>query len=304
MQEKYEEGHLELFTEQLTRTRMLIVTATKIEKDALHNVLKPLNGKEKIVQVSKDKQTYYLGIFGRYNVVHVACGDMGSIGRASSTITTADAIRDCNPKIVIVVGIAFGTDRKKQSIGDVLISDRVIMYEAQRLGKTVTINKSKEGPASSLLINRFVNANDWKYESLKGRAKTEVGAILSGEKLVDNAEEKSKLLAMHPTAIGGEMEGGGIYSACDGKENHWIMIKAICDFADGNKGKNKKENQAIASASAVSICEFVCTKNHVFEDIGVYPYDSPKNNDKDPKGNKQLTQKLFELAKKQIYGKT
>ena len=303
MEEKYEEGSLGLFNEQIMQTRILIVTATKIEKDVLHKTLKPITGKEKIVQVSKGKHTYYLGIFGKYNVVHVACGDIGSIGRAASAITTSEAIRDCNPKIVIMIGIAFGSDKKKQNIGDVLVSERVIMYEAQRVGADIKVNRGKEGPASPLLIDRFQNVNDWKFALNNKVAKIFTGAVLSGEKLLDNPQRKKELLDDYPTAIGGEMEGSGIYSASDGNVDHWIMVKAICDYADGNKSRKKSSKQEIAATAAVDLCELVFNKQYVFEDVEVYPYDSPNNNYKDPKGNKELTQKLFELAKKQIYDK-
>ncbi|MBK8342206.1 MAG: hypothetical protein IPL12_02105 [Bacteroidetes bacterium] len=36
------------------------------------------------------------------------------------------------------------------------------------------------------------------------------------------------------------MEGAGIVSVCDGKLQ-WIIVKGICDFADGNKADNKEK---------------------------------------------------------------
>ena len=301
MDYQYEEESLQFFEEHIKYVSILVVTATSIEKEALHKSLKPTKGKGSIIQVAKGKQTYYFGVFGKFNIVHVACGDMGSIGRASSTITTSDAITECKPKIVIMVGIAFGVDKKKQKIGDVLVSERVIMYEPQRMGKVETIYRSKEGPASSLLINRFQNTNDWKFKIAGRFAEINIGAVLTGEKLIDNPIKKQELVKQYQTAIGGEMEGGGIYSACDGRVDHWIMVKAVCDYADGNKGKNKKKNQQIAAESAVGLCENLFNKLHSFDEIGVYPFDSGKNDYKDPKGNKAMTDWLFQLNKKQIF---
>ncbi len=46
------------------------------------------------------------------------------------------------------------------------------------------------------------------------------------------------------------MEGMGLYDAASEKHVDWILIKAICDWADGNKGRNKDENQQLAAENA------------------------------------------------------
>ncbi len=271
MNKKYIEENSDFFNKYINNFNLLIVTATRIEKETLHNYLKPISGKGGLIKISIGKQTYYLGIFGTYNAIHVACGDMGSIGRESSIITTTDAIGACKPKIVLMVGIAFGIDKKKQKIGDVLISERIIPYEPQRVGTKETINRGKEGPASSLLLNRFRNIDDWKYEIRNKEANIIIGQILSGEKLIDNPDLIKTLSHTYPNAKGGEMEGAGIYAACDGKVSHWILVKGICDYADGNKKRNKTTNQKIASEAAINLCEHVFNSSHPFEDIEVFP---------------------------------
>jgi len=54
------------------------------------------------------------------------------------------------------------------------------------------------------------------------------------------------LISLHPTVKGGEMEGAGISAACASKNKNWIIVKGICDFADGNKDVDKDKNQIIA----------------------------------------------------------
>ena len=49
------------------------------------------------------------------------------------------------------------------------------------------------------------------------------------------------------------MEGAGIASACDGAVAHWIVVKAICDYADGNKKYGKDQKQALAAKSSISL---------------------------------------------------
>lgn len=83
------------------------------------------------------------------------------------------------------------------------------------------------------------------------------GPILSGSKLVDDPKFKKQLLDQFPTAIGGEMEGSGLYSAASRNNTDWIVVKSVCDWADGKKHKHYQE---LAAASALSLCE------HVFND--------------------------------------
>jgi nucleoside phosphorylase len=46
------------------------------------------------------------------------------------------------------------------------------------------------------------------------------------------------------------MEGAGLYASGHDHKVDWIVLKAICDFADGNKGKDKEERQKRAAQNA------------------------------------------------------
>ena len=270
MKISYKEVGSEFITENNELFNLLIVTATETEKKELHQNLKPLPEQDKIIKVSKDKQTYFLGTFGAYPAVHVACDDMGAVSRNGSITTTMHAISLWKPKAVLMVGIAFGIDKKKQKIGDVLVSERIVAYEAQRVGIKI-IPRGKEGPASSVLVNRFKSTTDWEYKIGARTPKIISGLILSGEKLIDDQKFRDNLIEAEPTAIGGEMEGAGIYAACDGQVQHWILVKAICDFADGNKSSRKAHNQKIAISAAVNLCEHVFSSPYGFDDILTSP---------------------------------
>jgi hypothetical protein len=89
-------------------------------------------------------------------------------------------------------------------------------------------------------------AIDWK------EANVVFGLILSGEKLVDNQDFRDQLRRLEPEAIGGEMEGVGLYAAAERSRAKvdWILVKAICDWADGQKHQNKSQRQRKASRNA------------------------------------------------------
>lgn len=171
------------------------------------------------------------------------------------------AISALQPKFVLMVGIAFGIDAVKQNIGDVLASEHILPYEIQRVGSDQIVWRGSKPEASNTLRNNFKNLRGWEYSLPNGEeANLELCDILSGEKLIDNLNLRNQLVQQFPTANGGEMEGAGLYAACQDKGVEWILIKSICDFADGNKGSGKKEKQALAIETALDACLYVFNK--------------------------------------------
>lgn len=274
---EYKEIESEEISNLLNERLILLVTATDLETDFTHKKLKPIDGYEEILKFHDGIFTYYLGKFGLYNIAHVQCS-MGSISPGSSIMTVSKALSKLKSKIVIMVGIAFGVDEIKQKIGDVIVSETVIPYNSKRVGVNETISRGKEGHASQLLINRLKNIRTWEFfvdESRK--ADLIFTRVLSGEELVDNLEHRNQLKSTYPDSLGGEMEGAGVYAACVNKED-WILIKGICDFADGEKSKDKRARQEIAIQSALSLCLELFNSITAFKDLGVLPATNESNN--------------------------
>lgn len=246
----------------------LFITVTDIETEHFLKYLQPLDNEKEINVAYLNKQSYTIGKFGLYPIVHVQ-SSMGSISRDASLNTTKDAISFWEPEAIIMVGIAFGKSKEKQNIGDVLISDSIMPYEPARIGSNQVVQRGNIVPSGVILLNRFRNFRGWQYKLPNdGYADKFIGKILSGEKLIDNDEFKCYLFTQFPEAIGGEMEGAGLYSAAAHENiNEWIIIKGICDWADGNKSENKAQNQSIAVEAAVNLCYSVFSVPYIFEDI-------------------------------------
>jgi nucleoside phosphorylase len=83
--------------------------------------------------------------------------------------------------------------------------------------------------------------------------------VLSGDKLIDNVDYRDAIIrATGGEAIGGEMEGRGIYSSAHNRKVDWIVIKAVSDWADGKKRTNgKRRRQEIAATNAASFVRHV-----------------------------------------------
>lgn len=190
---KYTELQLSDLMNSLKNGIALIVTATQTETNAIHNKLKPLPGFDSIVKVYVGDATYFFGVFGNYCVGHVQCA-MGSISRDSSIVTVTGAISALSPKLVIMIGIAFGINSRQQNIGDVLVSECVVPYDFKRVGENGTIHRSASAPASKFLLNRFKSTGSWEY-ILKNEKKAKVFYVhlLSGESLIDNKVLKNQI---------------------------------------------------------------------------------------------------------------
>lgn len=196
--------------------------------------------------------------------------EMGSSGLGASLQTVDQAIRDLHPACVIAVGISFGVDSASQHIGDVLISKRLIPYELQRVTQTGTetaievrgerphadVNLLKKAREAWAKLRRSKAESD---PSTLGAITARFGDLLSGEKLVDSIDYREQLKSLAPKLIiGGEMEGSGVYVASTKHKTSWIVIKAICDWADGNKNNPSKEQfQKAAARNAALFTKFM-----------------------------------------------
>jgi nucleoside phosphorylase len=292
---KYIEKPWQSISNIITGDFILLMTATDLETNSLHNFINPLDSYTAVIKSHNGSQTYYLGKFGNYKVAHVQCG-MGSMSREGSILTTTEAIKVINPKFLLMIGIAFGIDDTKQKIGDVLVSEAIIPYNFKRVGKKDTIIRSVPASANKTIVNRFKNLRTWEF-LIQDEIKSELicGHILSGEELIDNKTYRDKLLLEFPTAKGGEMEGAGIVSACDGKLE-WILVKGICDFADGNKHQNKDGNQKLAVEAAISLCLEAFSSKTAFEEFGILTKFIDKHNfDGSPPTTEEINLILFDL---------
>ena len=259
-------------SELINKTDILLVSVNEAEREGILKYLLPVPSKDAIINFVHEKINYRIGRLGYHLIAHVESG-MGSANQRGSLTTVSDAIQTIKPKLVIMVGVAFGINKKKQRIGDVLVAKRIINYEIARVnsGDSSDTPRDSKPYSGKLLYNVFSSVIDWNhFLSKRQKAKVIFGDVLSGEKLIDNLEFCDKLKKMFPKAIGGEMEGTGLSSACINKDVHeWIIIKGICDWADGKK--NKKA-QPRAADSAMSLVFHVLSERYVFSEQNIFTY--------------------------------
>jgi len=231
---------------------VLIIVVTDVERDAVLEQFK-WTGSAQNMYFDGGRAYYELGVLNKRRIVLVK-SEMGTSSIGGSAMTAARMINHLSPEFIIMVGIAFGVDQKSQSIGDVLISKQVLCYELQRIGtglggEPVIKTRGDKTSADPTLVSLLQAA-----ASLGSEASVKAGLILSGDKLVDNVDFRDQIKAFSGgEAIGGEMEGTGLIAAAAETSTRWVIVKAICDWADGKKSHRKKERQERAAKNAVSL---------------------------------------------------
>lgn len=237
------------------RCDVLLMTATEIETMAVLAAAERATQRKAQIIPGQIKMYHALGTIGDSHV-YLVQSEIGAKTQGGSTSTTLRGIWELNPSSIVMVGIAFGVDPLKQSIGSILVSEHLQDYELLRYGTdehTGTPQLRPRGvkvPSSPRSLNALRTAkltwDDGDFDPV------DFVLMLSGDKLIDYVDFRNQLIDRFPEARGGEMEAIGVYVASEEEKKDWIIVKAICDYADGNKHENKVERQKQAAERAAS----------------------------------------------------
>lgn len=244
--------------------KLLLLTCASPETAAVAKCFHPVG--EPALVVGGQQPYRYLGKHGQHHVFTVVAPDLGP-QEAQSTVQLA--FQDLDPRTVVAVGIAFGVDDGKQQIGDVLVSKSVQGYEIARIepdGRITPREPPHITPRAPRLHfldrERYGCPPGWPAEAWP---RIVPGVMLSGGKLIDNVDFRNSLLALWPTGVvGGEMEAIGVVAAAqaDQGKRDWIIVKAICDWADGHKNHADKDaRQRLAAWNAALLVKAVYDPN-------------------------------------------
>ena len=225
---------------------ILLVTVNKTEAQAVLDTFSQAAGRPWTRLPIGNKTYYDLGRHGGAPVLMVQ-SEMGAAAPGGALLTVSHAIQDVAPQAVIMCGVAFGLRPGKQALGDILVARQIVCYEPQKVDmKRGRLQRGDRAMASERLLDRFRSGdNDWRG------ARTHFGPVVSGEKLVNDPAFRDALLDVEPEAVGGEMEGAGLYAAARDAKVDWILVKGICDWADGNKHDGAQPDAAANAARFV-----------------------------------------------------
>ena len=254
--------------EVLEKVVVLLMVINESEQLATLSNLKALDGYDKILKYSQcidhggqrsEIAEYYIGCYGACPAaVRIILAGSEIDGGASSV---PDMAYKCFPSLdaIIGVGVACGVE-DKVDMCDVLVSSKIAAYNSARAENGQYTPRGDTVSASAYLRNLFSQNFKWPSQSIKDRLKSgnmripevKTGVILSGPYLIDDPKLKKQFIKDFATeAKGIEMEGCYVFGAAKRATTHLIIVKAVCDFGDGNKGKDYQPTAALLAADLV-----------------------------------------------------
>ena len=200
----------------------------------------------------------HVGMFGGYKAALVRTG-MGEKCWKGIECALGDFP---NAKAIIGVGVAYGNDRKKCKLGDVLVSKSIVDMSSVKFEQdgSVTPRGSNISMKEDLqtIFCRETKSFAMKFTCTTQGSKPKIipGTILSRSDLINNENIKKKFFEKYPEAVGGEMEGYVLLKIreklADQKPPRQlgvIIIKGVCDYADGTKDKTWQFTAAMAAVA-------------------------------------------------------
>ena len=269
----------------ISNVKVMIITANEIEKTSLFAYAYKYNHTS-FVQIGKGNNVYTIFAFGSMIVAHVEI-DAGSNSHGGASYIIKKAIKDINPSIIIVLGVAFGCDYNKTELGDVLVGRQHFSYDksSKISNGNLGIKKLHLEEPDEYMLNRF-KATIQTEEKIKGDFKNKfqvvLGNMITGEFVVDSIEFREMIFEPFKAfgVIGGEMEAYGIFEEIKSyKDIHCILMKGICDWgagknellSNGNQRNSNPKNklQTLAALNACSVCARLLKSDKIFSDCRI-----------------------------------
>ncbi len=182
-------------------------------------------------------------------------------GRVNAAVITTAAIRDWQPRYVLLVGIAAGAAANGIVLGDILLADQVVDYELQKIteaGAEIRWQVHQADPRLRLAANELTSTA-WRRRIRVRRPEGEhprihVGPVATGDKVSKTDQLFASLLADWPKLIGLEMESGGAAAAAfqGATPPGFFMIRCVSDLGDVNKNDDWHP-YACAAAAAYTV---------------------------------------------------
>lgn len=213
----------------LGTSTVLIMVATPEEKQAVIDAVTGVTGTTPRRHLLAFHTAFELGIVSRARVL-LAQTQPGSTGPGGAALTAQSLISQLNPDYLLLTGICFGLREGQQRLGDILVCTQLRITDHKKIveptpGAPVEISRGERVAPSVTLLDRCQNAR-----LTRDGPKIHCGPLLSGNVLLNSPTVRRRMIEAEPDAIGGEMEGLGVYAAAAKDKVDWIVVKAICDW--------------------------------------------------------------------------
>ena len=222
-----------------------IICAMAIEADGIKNMMSDIE-KNTVAKIEFTKGK----IHGK-DVVVAECG----IGKVNAAMSTQIMIDLYKPQSIVNSGVA-GSLSEKLSVGDIVISDKVLQHDMDitALGDPLgQISFNNEHliyiPSDKDVTNRLLSA----CKKLKNTTVL-TGAIASGDKFISDVEERLKIGKTF-NAMACEMEGASVGQVCYRNGVPFSILRSISDDLKYNEGTDYMEFCKSAAEKSIAVIE-------------------------------------------------
>lgn len=283
-----------IFRSCLREKKILTLTANPVEQRVFIRWMARMYGKP-LPTYTVGNYTYnvwsYEVAFGNQtgvSVIHVNAGETGGEAARRAIDATCKLFK---PDCIIAVGVCYGFDRVKYTIGQTFLSDGVRAFQINFRDNGGDTNQYEaeikgEGEPDHRLIRKirdkllYMNAPNILSDSQRPTyVRCLSGKFLSVDAVVSHHWVKEALLSQYknvkPKPVGGEMEGTGILSSDMVYEkgySRWLILKSVCDW--GEMKNDLDTDQIVNDRIKNTMLAFAMTNTcSVFESIMDYLYE-------------------------------
>jgi adenosylhomocysteine nucleosidase len=194
-------------------------------------------------------------------VIRVAAIQTLEPGQLSAGLAYHCLRRHYAPAVVLLVGVAGGI-RSDVRIGDVVIGEQVIYYEARRVSVDGTTRRGRDHPMAATVRRRvqaFIQAEGEVGRDEGASFRVHRGPIGSGEAVVAHAgsDIRAYLAAYNDKTLAVDTEAAGVAQAFyeqidqDRSLRGWLTVRGISDLADARKSDDLKDVACRRAATVV-----------------------------------------------------
>lgn len=189
-----------------------------------------------------------------YSIIVAQCSDMANIDAA---LLASDTLHHWKPAAIIMVGIAAAISHEQQ-LGDLVLGREVYYYERGKQVSSGKLPEFKMHNADPRLWSRVQALPETVKHSFhiladrpdgdNQRPRIYPGVIASGEEVIANSNIRDEISSSNRKIKAIEMEGYGVSRAAWQSSKPCLVIRTLCDYADGEKNDTWHEYAAAVAA--------------------------------------------------------
>lgn len=204
--------------------------------------------------------------------INVLAACVEQMGMTATAVLSAKIIQIFKPKYLIMGGICAGLKERGVNYGDIIVADQSWDYGSGKMkdvpgdgsGLKETLVEPDPRPISlsaslKAKINSFLRRddiisriqNECRYPKPKTVLSAVMGPMASGSYVISSSIKLDEIKRTQRKLIGVEMEGYGLYYACEHNQDQQVkglMVKSVSDFGDTHKGDDYQDYSSYTSA--------------------------------------------------------